>query len=233
VYNLNKITDKKEDMINNPQRVDLIRTIENHTGIALSIGAYILALVIGILTKQILSITILLLPLWVAILYSVPLAPGLPRLKDIFFAKSLSVALGMSLSIFLLLYIFYPQPNILLIWVSFLFIKLFINTVLFDVRDLDGDKKTGIKTIPVTWGIRKTKNFLLLLNSLLIIWIFIIIYLNLFLMALPIIIFSVIFDYWSIQHFCKVPTVKVHNYDIVVDGEWIFLCGMFIVFKLF
>ena len=233
VYNLNKITDQKEDTINNPQRAHLIRNIEQHTGIALSLGAYVLALIIGLLTKQILSITILLIPLWIAILYSVPLSSRLPRLKDIFFAKSLSVALGMSLSIFLLLYIFYPHPVILLVWVSFLFIKLFINTVLFDVRDLDGDKKTGINTLPVTWGIRKTKNFLLILNSLLIIWIFIVIHLNLFLMALPIIIFSIVFDYWSIQRFCKVSTVKVHTYDIVVDGEWIILCGMLIVFNFF
>ena len=233
VYNLNKITDKKEDTINNPQRASLITHIENHTGIVLSLVSYVLALIIGILTKQILSITILLIPLWIAILYSVPLSPGLPRLKDIFFAKSLSVAIGMSLSIFLLLYIFYPRPVILLIWVSFLFIKLFINTVLFDVRDLNGDKQTGIKTIPVTWGIRKTKTFLLLLNSLLIIWIFIVIHLKLFLMALPIILFSIIFDYWSIQRFCKVSTVKIHTYDIVVDGEWIFLCGMLVVFNFF
>jgi 4-hydroxybenzoate polyprenyltransferase len=229
IYNLNKITDTKEDTINNPERAKIIQNIEKNTGMALSIGAYIIALIIGLLTEKILAITILLIPLWVAILYSVPLVPGLPRLKDIFFAKSLSVTIGMTLSIFLLLYIFYPHPIILLTWVSFLFIKLFINTVLFDVRDLEGDKKIGIKTIPVIWGVRKTKNFLLFLNTLLILWIFVAFYLNLFMIALPIILFSVIFDYWAIQRFCKVGHRNVYNYDILVDGEWMFLCGIFII----
>jgi len=227
IYNLNKITDKEEDKINSPDRITFIKN-RDHLLVALSVIAYAIALIIGILSGEILAIIVLLIPLWVAILYSIRIAPGLPRLKDIFVAKSLAVAISLTSSTALLAYIYFKNPYIILFWVYFLFIKLFINTVLFDVRDVSGDKRVGIKTIPAVLGVKKTKNLLLSLNSLLIPWIGISLYFNLFTSAIPLLIFCIFYGYWYIIHFCNSERNLSFSYDLLVDGEWMILSGMFI-----
>jgi len=42
--------------------------------------------------------------------------------------------------------------------------------MLLDVRDIEGDQKAGVRTIPVSLGVNKTRNLLLLLNSTLVPW---------------------------------------------------------------
>lgn len=47
----------------------------------------------------------------------------------------------------------------------FIFFKSFINTVIFDCKDIEGDSMAGIVTIPVRFGERKTRIILQALNS--------------------------------------------------------------------
>lgn len=232
LYNFNKVTDMGEDKFNRPERIKFVKN-RSHFIVAFSVIGYSVALLIGILSGKILAIIVLLIPLWVAILYSVRLAPRLPRLKDIFVAKNLAVTIGLVSSTSLLAYIYFQNSYIILFWVYFLFIKLFINTVIFDVRDVSGDKKVGIKTIPAVLGIRKTKNLLILLNSLLIPWIGISLYFNLFVPALPLLIFCIFYGYWYIFHFCNSEKKFSLSYDLLVDGEWMTLCVMFVFLQHF
>jgi 4-hydroxybenzoate polyprenyltransferase len=94
------------------------------------------------------------------------------------------------------------------------------------VRDIEGDKQFGVKTIPVTIGIDKTKKLLLVLNSLPIPWLVISLHIGFFTRYLPVLIFCIVYAYWYIIHFCKEKPGKF-SYDLVIDGEWIllfFLC---------
>lgn len=52
----------------------------------------------------------------------------------------------------------------------FVFVRFFVNVVLFDLRGIEGDVASGIITIPAYVGRNKTKNLLLLVNSTLVIW---------------------------------------------------------------
>ncbi|AYK14913.1 MAG: UbiA family prenyltransferase [Methanosarcina flavescens] len=49
---------------------------------------------------------------------------------------------------------------------TFFGIKLFINSAIYDFKDIKGDTLAGIKTLPVTLGARNTRNFLLGLHLL-------------------------------------------------------------------
>jgi len=40
----------------------------------------------------------------------------------------------------------------LLLIAPFIFLRLMLNTIFFDVRDLEGDKANGIRTLPVAFG---------------------------------------------------------------------------------
>lgn len=91
VYGLNKLTDLKEDAINAPERADLIKKIEPVFKLSLLLS-FILSLLLGFLVN-ILTLPILLLPLFSGTLYSVKFSRNLPRLKDMLGVKSMTIAL--------------------------------------------------------------------------------------------------------------------------------------------
>ena len=99
----------------------------------------------------------LLVPVVLAVAYSVGSkrmgrALGVSRLKEGLFVKNLTVSFGWSL-IPLLVGLYYMQLPLALITLSpFVFLRLMINTVFFDVRDVDEDAAYGVRTIPVSFG---------------------------------------------------------------------------------
>jgi 4-hydroxybenzoate polyprenyltransferase len=233
VYGINKLTDKKEDSVNAPERTSFTAN-KGLLLLSLSIISYAIALFLGG-SENVLAIPILLIPLCTGTVYSVKI-PNFPRLKNILAVKNLTVSLAWAI-----IAAFPPgiySFNLILIHSVFYFIliKGFVNTILFDVRDVEGDRKQGVKSIPVTIGIDRTKKLLLLVNSLLIPWLAVSIYLGLFTKYLAVLIFCIIYGYWYIIHFCKERAGKF-SYDLVIDGEWIllvFLCFIirFIPFNL-
>ena len=220
VYSFNKLTDRKEDLVNVPERFDFAKGKGSFL-ISFSVLSYAIALLLGALESG-LVVPILLIPLCSGIIYSMKISPDVSRLKDIFVAKNFLVTLScVAIATFLPAIYLWNNTLIFLIF-FFFFIKLFINTSLFDVRDVEGDEKQGVNSIPVIIGIDKTKKLLLGINSLLIPWLAVSIYLGLFTKYLPILIFCIAYGYWYIMHFCKKKAGKF-SYDLVIDGEWMLL----------
>jgi 4-hydroxybenzoate polyprenyltransferase len=219
VYSLNKVTDQEEDAVNMPERSALVKGNEKLL-LILAAVSYIVALFLGWLESPFAAL-ILLVPIVLGIAYSKDIFSiiGIPRLKDIFFVKSLIVSLSWATCTTLLpsLYL----ENLAKLWFifPFFFIKVFINTVLFDVRDVKGDTLNGVNTVPVVIGISWTKRLLLTVQSLLALWT--VLFSNLFNGYYPVLIASMIYGYVYILYFC---TENNHNktlLDMLVDGEWI------------
>jgi 4-hydroxybenzoate polyprenyltransferase len=99
----------------------------------------------------------LLLPLVLAVAYSVSSkrmkrALGVSRLKEGLFVKNLTVAFSWSL-IPLLVELYYRQfPVATIALCPFIFLRLMVNTIFFDVRDMEADAAFGVRTIPVSLG---------------------------------------------------------------------------------
>ena len=221
VYGLNKLTDLKEDTINLPERANIIIKFKPILKISVVL-AFILTLILGFLTNVI-TLPILFFPLFLGILYSMKISKNLPRLKDITGVKNITIALSWAVvSTFLPLIYLSKVDVILTILIFYLFfIKSFINSVLFDVRDIEGDKKNGVRTIPVFLGRHETKNILLLLNSTLILWLIFSYFFGFFDKYFPILIFSVFYGYWYILYFCREGGKIGKSMDLLVDGEWL------------
>ncbi|MGB9978952.1 UbiA family prenyltransferase [Methanobacterium sp.] len=220
VYNLNKLTDKEEDSVNLPERAKYVLGNEQFI-IIIIIISYFTALLLGLFVN-ILAVIVLLFPLFAGILYSVELSPKIPRLKDITGMKNIIAALSWTVGIvFLPVISFYKGFIITILILSFIFINLIINAVLFDIRDIKGDKANNIKTIPVVIGRSKTKKMLLAIHSSLIPWLALSIYWGFFTRYLPVLIFCIIYGYWLIHYFCNTEKVPKFATDILVDGEWI------------
>lgn len=218
LYSLNKLTDAKEDAINMPERLNFLRGKKNFI-IIFSIAAYILCIVLTFLHNPS-SVVVVLVPLIANSLYGSKLFPCLPRLKDIPVMKNFIVALSWALSTTLLpaAHNMNRMSNVALV-LYFMLIKAFVNTVMYDIRDVVGDRDNNIRTIPVLFGPRKTILFLLAINCTLLP---LLMFLNGNARLLAAILILNSFAY--IIYF--VDKINPLVMDLFVDGEWMLSCIM-------
>ena len=218
IYSLNKLTDLKEDAVNVPDRAGFIEKNKRIVTWA-TIISYIAAFALSLLQNPY-SILIILFPFCIGAIYSIKISSF--RLKDITGVKNIVVALSWTvIGTFLPLAISFRDFRVILLIFYFFFTKLFVNTVLFDVRDIEGDGQNEVKTIPVLFGRQKTKNLLLLLNSTFIPWLAVSYLAGYFHQYLFVFIFAIAYGYWYILHFCKEGLKIGKSLDLLVDGEWI------------
>lgn len=223
VYSINKLTDQEEDAVNTPERSTFAKGNERFL-LTLAIASYIAALLLGLIEGQ-LAAGILLIPLLSGISYSTNSLSiiGIPRLKDIFLMKSFIVAFSWAVCAAFLPALQLCDPAKLYFIFPFFFIKIFINTVLFDVRDVEGDTLNSVKTIPVIIGIKRTRQALLIIQSLLVTWL--VLFSDLFIEYCVILIASMVYGYLYILYFCNANHRGGTSWDILLEGEWV-LMGM-------
>lgn len=231
IYSLNRLTDMEEDLINTPERESYVKGKEK-TLLALCIMSYGIALLLGFLVKPI-SIVVLLFPLFIGVLYSMEFSRKLPRLKNISGMKNISVSLSWTVgAVFLPLIFKYPGFSVVSLLFYFVFIKCLVDTISFDVRDIEGDRKSGVKTIPVLLGRSRTRLLLFGIQSTLLIWLSVVILKGFFVHYWLIFAFSIIYGYWLIHYFSKDHKFKVFTRDLFVDGEWMLLAALCLLVNL-
>lgn len=227
VYCMNRLTDKEEDAINSPERASLVNGNEKILGFTVAFS-YITAIVLGAF-ENVFAMLTLLFPLCTGIAYNVKISPKLPRLKDIFGVKNIIVALSWAVittflplassgkaSLILILSLFY-----------FFFIKSFVNTVLYDIRDIEGDQKNGIITIPVGIGKSNTKTLLRVLTSSLLFLSFVLLIMNQISFGLFITMAFCAFNaYWYIDYTCNNDKLHKLKMPILINGEWFFVLAL-------
>lgn len=217
LYSLNKLTDLKEDSINMPERLNFLRGRRNLIK-AYSIVAYFLGAFLAFLYSPP-SVAILAFPLIANVFYGSKLLPFLPRIKDIPIMKNIVVSAAWAITTTLL-----PAAHTMdKVWtiaavICFMLIKGFINTVLYDIRDIIGDKENGIKTLPVLIGSEKTVLVLLTINAMLLPLLMLLESYARFLAAALLLYGFIYMIYFGER---KNPLAM----DIFVDGEWM-LAGL-------
>jgi 4-hydroxybenzoate polyprenyltransferase len=231
VYSLNRLTDMEEDSVNVPGRESYVKGKEK-TLLALCILSYGVALLLGYLVNP-LSVLVFLFPLLVGILYSLEVSPKIPRLKNIPGMKNFSVTLSWTVgAVFIPLVFHYPGAWATFLLFFFVFIKFLVNTMSFDIRDIEGDKKSGVRTIPVLLGRSRTKILLLGIQSTLIIWLLIVVSEGLFAHYWLVFVFSIIYGFWYIHYFSENRKLEIFSRDLFVDGEWMLLAALCLLVNL-
>lgn len=211
VYSLNKISDAREDTINMPERRSFLQG-RYRLVLGSSIGAYLAAAAL-ILFYKYEAFFVLLIPFISNALYSSRLVPGIPRLKDIPLMKNLVVSISWgAVTVLLPACAAAPIASTLSV-LCFMTVKDFINTVIYDIRDVKGDRESGIKTLPVILGPGLTLAFLLSVNTCLLIWTATAAR-SLGILALSLIIYG----YAYIIYFRRKRSSAAM--DILIDGEW-------------
>lgn len=156
--------------------------------------------------------------------------------KSIVAFKNLYVALAWALAgIFLPLFYYSLSFDLtFLLLFLFIFIKWLVNTAFFDLKDIDSDRKLSLRTLPVTFGVRKTLRFLYILNALSLVPLLI----GSFWKLLPSLAMGLaIFFFYDLYYLKKAKAVNSKDLRslsyIFVDGEYILWPAVLLIIKSF
>jgi len=225
IYSINKLTDIKEDAINRPDRVSFLKGRERFI-LIISVLSLILSAILAY-SNEPQVVLILLVPFIANCVYSSQIHPSLPRLKDIPFVKNIVVGLSWAIVCTLMPAVtldaiqFLPVASIVYLMV----IKDFINSTLCDLKDVNGDRESGVRTIPVVLGPQKTKKILLTLNCTL----------------LPLLLFTkgrflfiisllILTEYIFIFSFSESSCPSI--LEFFIDGEWLLTIALLYLARL-
>lgn len=154
-YIINDYYDIKIDFINKPERVIVGKVVKRRIVMAAHSALNLLGIAIGLSLS--LAVGLLnLLAVFFLWLYS-------NQLKRLPLIGNMVIAMlsGLSVGIVAVLY----QDYKLLVWAYalFAFAISLIREIIKDMKDVQGDEVFGCRTLPIIWGIRKTKNLLYIL----------------------------------------------------------------------
>ena len=221
IYSLNKATDKVEDAVNSPNIPSRSRLYY----VTASVSATIACLSIGAL-DGLKVLLVLSMPFVIGLVYSVRVAKTLPRLKEITGVKSLSVALSWAMTGALLPYALGTVEFQKVIFVfAFIFIQVLVKEVIFDYLDMRGDKVSGVTTIPMVLGKRRTKFFLVVINAFSGLLVMFSILSGLIIQFVSLSIFSILFSFLIIWLFIGNDHKRFHR-EPVVEGKLVPLAGL-------
>ncbi len=150
-YIINDYYDVKIDLINKPDRVVIGKTISRRLAILFHSGFSLTGIGIGFYLNWRIGIVnfISVFFLW---LYS-------NALKRLPFVGNLTVAMLTGLSIYMVNLLYPPTLVLVAVYALFAFFITLVREIIKDIEDLKGDDTFGCKTLPIVWGIRRTKQF--------------------------------------------------------------------------
>jgi 4-hydroxybenzoate polyprenyltransferase len=148
-YIINDYYDIKIDLINKPQRVVIGRYIKRRWALLINQIFNCSGILLGLLVNRKVAL-INLFAVFCLWLYA-------NKLKRLAFWGNLMVAILTGFSL-LILAVYYPgHQREVWVYASFSFFITLIREIIKDMEDLKGDEKHGCKTLPIIWGIARTK----------------------------------------------------------------------------
>jgi len=224
-YRYNYYKELTRDLLTNPGRTRYIIKSLNFSQI-LSIIYFFILLIILIFFTDAIIILFSLFFLIIGILYT-NLFKAVT--KKILAFKNLYIGISWALIIYLVAF-YYSIFNWAIFFIFlFVFFRLFLNTVFFDIKDIKTDIKDNIKTIPVVFGKEKSLKFLHILNLLSFVPIVIGVYLGfLAKIALILLVFYLYSCYYLEKAKNKKSDIQKLSY-IITDGEY-FLWPIILLF---
>jgi 4-hydroxybenzoate polyprenyltransferase len=148
-YVINDYYDVKIDLVNKPDRVVIGKGITRRYAILFHSALSMLGVAMGfLLSWQIAAINFVsAFTLW---FYS-------NLLKRQPFIGNLVVAVLTGISILIVEVLYHSGNVLILIYASFAFFMTLVREIIKDMEDLKGDNTFGCRTLPIVWGLRKTK----------------------------------------------------------------------------
>ncbi|ELY54481.1 UbiA family prenyltransferase [Natronolimnohabitans innermongolicus] len=164
IYANDRLADADTDALSNPGQAAFVRRHREVLYVLASI-AYGVAVALSVLGGP-LALGITLLPGVCWVWYATDWIPGggghARRLKDVFLVNTIVVALAWAVTLTFLPLAFADAAvtgTTLFVFVYF-FLRVFTNTEIPNVRDVEGDRAIGVSTLPVVFGVDRTRHIL-------------------------------------------------------------------------
>lgn len=154
-YIINDYYDVKVDIINRPEKVVIGRTIRRRVAMA----AHQLLNIVGIGLGMLVSMEVAWVNFWAVFLlwlYS-------NQLKRLPLIGNMAVSGLTAMAIWVVAVYTENHSNMVYLFASFAFFISLMRQMIKDMEDLRGDMHFGSRTLPIVWGIRKTKSLMYLM----------------------------------------------------------------------
>lgn len=165
VYNANNLTDLDEDAVNSPRCAAFVERHSAALAVICAVAAT-LALALAAIAGGPLAVAVVLVPVVTGVVYSVPIAGR--RLKDVFAVNTILVAGAWAVTVTYLPVavsdVAVPLVHTIPV-LAILFLRTVISVEVFNVRDVAGDRASGVSTLPATLGMDATKHVLIFVDG--------------------------------------------------------------------
>jgi 4-hydroxybenzoate polyprenyltransferase len=231
-YLYNRYKDYYKDYLTNPKRTNYLKKGVNKIPFII-VSFFVLIILILFFYSEPAVIFFGLFLLVVSLSYSCSkglknITRKIPGFKNLFVSLIWS-----SLPLFLVLYYSLPINLALILVIIFLFLRFFINTSSFDIKDIQSDKKEGLLTLAIVLGKKKLIKLLILLNFLSLFFLIIGIYFDHFpLYSIPLIIFS---GFYALFFLRAIKENKINQdflYNVIIDAEFFLWLGFILLGKI-
>ena len=232
-YTMNRLSETEQDEISHPKRTAFIRKRQRFLP-AIAAFCFVLGYILA-LARNFYFFAALLIPLALSFLYSVGSSglrrvTGAGRFKESFLVKNLVISFAWSLIPFLVGLYYLQIPLALVLLSPFIFLRLMVNTVFFDVRDVEADKLYGTKTLPTALGEKSTGRILAVLDLVSLGYMISIVLLSLlpnYALALA------VFPLYSLAYRARAKDLDPNTIrDLVADGEYIMWMPVVLLAKI-
>jgi len=223
-YMMNRSAEIDSDVISHPERTAHLSGRRRYLPV-ISAAYFLLGYLLAI-TVNLVFFLALLLPLALSLLYSVGSkrlvrVMGATKLKEKLLLKNVAISFGWSLIPLLVGLYFLKFELVLALFSFFIFLRLMVNTLIFDIRDVEGDKEQGIRTVPAVYGVGTTYRLMGALDLAGLAYVSILVAMKIFpgfmaiLLVLP--IYSLGYSALARQPGANLSYIC----DVVVDGEYL------------
>ena len=154
-YIINDYYDVKIDYINKPERVIVGRILKRRVAMIWQVGLNFAGIAIGFFLSP-----------WIGLVHCFSaflLWFYSNQLKRLPFVGNFAIALLTGMSVLVVALLFKEQNWLIFTYACFAFGITLVREIIKDMEDLKGDETFGCKTLPIVWGIRKTKQFVFFL----------------------------------------------------------------------
>lgn len=150
-YIINDYYDVKIDYINKPDRVIVGKVLKRRIVLIWQLALNLAGIVIGFLLSP-----------WIGLIHcfsAFMLWYYSNRLKRQPFVGNVTIAMLTGLSVLVVAVLFGERNWLIFTYAYFAFGITLVREIIKDMEDLKGDETFGCQTLPIVWGIRKTKQF--------------------------------------------------------------------------
>jgi len=154
-YMMNRSAEMDKDLASHPERTNYLAARKSVLP-AVVAASFLIGYALAATVSWIFFLA-LLAPLALSLLYSVGSKRlvgliGTTNLKQKLLLKNVSISFGWSLIPILVGFYFGGFDLALLLLCPFIFLRLMTNTIVFDIRDAEGDRANAVKTLPTQLG---------------------------------------------------------------------------------